>query len=361
MPAMARRFSTSSFLETYGAVLGLSLLIGLGCLISPDAFAKPLNFINILRQSSFIGVIAVGMTFVIILGGIDLSVGSMVALLGGLGIMAMNAVATSPDPVEGVQYAPILLAAAIMLVGGPLLGLLNGVLIGKGRLTPFIATLGAMAAYRSLALAFADGGEYRSQVSSFRLIGGGKIDVPFIHVVDAPLPIHYPVLAFIVVAALAHLLLRKCAFGLQVQAIGDNERAATYGAVRVARVRMLTYALSGLTCGIAALLISSRLNSVSSSQTGTLYELDAIAAVVVGGTRMQGGSGRIWGTVVGVLILGVVNNLLNMLNPDVLGQISRTLHIGWTHLDRLNVIHLQGFIKGAIIILAVLLQRSRRA
>jgi ribose transport system permease protein len=234
--------------------------------------------------------------------------------------------------------------------------------VAKGRIIPFIATLGSMAAYRSLALAFADGGEYRSEVPSFRLLGGGRIEAPFIHLGnDQPLPLHYPVLIFLAVAVLAHLLLRKTTFGLHVQAIGDNERAAAYSAVPVTRTRVLTYALSGLTCGIGALLIASRLNSVSSSQTGQLYELDAIAAVVVGGTRMQGGSGRIWGTVVGVLILGVVNNLLNMLSPDVLSKVAGALHITWTRLDRLNVIHLQGLIKGAIIILAVLLQRSRRA
>lgn len=350
------------FLEANGALIGLAVLIGLGCLISPDAFAKPMNLINILRQTSFIGIIAIGMTFVIILGGIDLSVGSMVALLGGMGILVMNAVAESPANADVIQYGPIVLAAALMLVGGPLLGLANGTLIAKGRVTPFIATLGGMAAFRSLSLAFADGGEYRSEVSSFRFMGSGKLELGFLPIAkDTPLPLHTPVMIFLAVAIAAHLLLRKTNFGLHVQAIGDNEKAARYAAVPVDRVRILTYALSGLTCGIAALLISSRLNSVSSSQTGTLYELDAIAAVVVGGTRMQGGSGRIWGTVVGVLILGVVNNLLNMLNPDVLGQIARTLHITWTHLDKLNVIHLQGLIKGAIIVAAVLVQRSGRS
>jgi len=290
----------------------------------------------------------------------------------------MNGLAADSRPPmnpDALFWGPVLLGGAVMVLGGIVLGFLNGLLVAKGRIIPFIATLGAMAVYRSLALAFADGGEYRSDVPSFRLLGGGRLDVPFIHAATHvlkdsetwaqavqydPLPLHYPVLIFLAVAIGAHLLLRKTAFGLHVQAIGDNERAATYSAVPVSRVRVLTYTISGLTCGIAALLIASRLNSVSSSQTGSLYELDAIAAVVVGGTRMQGGSGRIWGTVVGVLILGVVNNLLNMLGPDVLSQLAGTLHLKWTHLDRLNVIHLQGLIKGAIIVLAVLVQRSRR-
>jgi ribose transport system permease protein len=346
-----RRAGLGTFLENYGALLGLVLLVGLGCLISPDAFARPMNLVNILRQSSFVGIIAIGMTFVIILGGIDLSVGSMVALLGGLGIMAMNGVAG-----EGNAAIPIVVAAAVMLAGGPLLGLTSGVLIAKGRITPFIATLGAMAAFRSLSLAFADGGEYRSEVPAFNGLGTGTVDLPL-----TDLPLHYPVVCFIVVAVVAHLILRKTTFGLNIQAIGDNEKAARYAAVPVDRVRILTYGLSGLTCGIAALLISSRLNSVSSSQTGSLYELDAIAAVVVGGTRMNGGAGRIWGTVVGVLILGVISNLLNMLNSDVLGQVARGLHLTWTRLDKLNIIHLQGLIKGVIIVAAVLLQRARRS
>jgi hypothetical protein len=135
--------SWARFLEAYGAFIGLAVLIAIGCVISPDAFAKPMNVINILRQSSFIGIIAIGMTFVIILGGIDLSVGSMVALLGGLGIMAMNAAAGEAANPDAIQYGPILLAAAIMVIGGPLLGLANGALIAKGRVTPFIATLGA--------------------------------------------------------------------------------------------------------------------------------------------------------------------------------------------------------------------------
>lgn len=369
---MPRRFSIAGILDAYGALLGLILLVALGCLISPEAFAKPANFVNILRQSSFIGIIAIGMTFVITLGGIDLSVGSMVALLGGLGILAMNAAAEGAAP-DAVPYGPILLAAAVMLIGGPILGALNGVIIARGRVTPFIATLGAMAAYRSLALAFADGGEYRSEVSAYRHIGGGRIDLIPIgrQVITDPdtqteivrytwLPLHYPVLVFLGFALIAHILLRRTTFGLHVQAIGDNERAAAYAAVPVNRVRILTYALSGLACGVAALLVSSRLNSVSSAMTGSLYELDAIAAVVVGGTAMRGGSGRVWGTVIGVLILGIINNLLNMLSADVLTKVADTLHLRWTGLHKLNVIHLHGLIKGAIIILAVLLQRSRR-
>jgi ribose transport system permease protein len=145
-----------------------------------------------------------------------------------------------------------------------------------------------------------------------------------------------------------------------VRAVGDNTIAATYSAVRVDRIKILTYSLSGLVCGIAAVMISSRLNSVSSSQTGNLNELDAIAAVVVGGTRMTGGAGRVRSPVDGVLILGVINNLLNMISPDWLATIGKGLGFTWLHLERVNMAHLQGFVKGTIIVAAVLLQRSSK-
>jgi ribose transport system permease protein len=349
------RRTVFDLLERYGSLAALAVLIGLGVWMSPDAFGRPANFVNILRQSSFIGIIAIGMTFVIILGGIDLSVGSMVALLGGIGILAMNSVAGGgTGDGAGHPTLGIVAGAAVMLGGGAFLGFVTGVLIAKGRIAPFIATLGGMAAFRSLALAIRDGGEYSTTVPSFGVLGTGGLKAPFVRIAEGvPLTLHYPVLVFLLGAVAAHLLLKRTTFGLYVHAIGDNERAAAFGAVPIARVRVLTYTLMGVCSGLAALLISSRMNSVSSSQTGTLYELDAIAAVVVGGTRMTGGAGRVWGTVVGVLILGVVNNLLNML--------STTETLGRLGLEHLNMTHLQGLVKGAIIVAAVLVQRSGRS
>jgi ribose transport system permease protein len=365
------RFLPSAFFETYGSLLALALLIFVGCLI-PD-FARFQNFTNIIRQSSVVGVIAVGMTFVIILGGIDLSVGAMVALLGGLGFWVMEMASQS-----GVSPAwCVAWGALVMLLGGPLLGLSNGLLITKGRVTPFVATLGAMAAFRSLCLTVADGGEYRAPAGlTFNPIQ--RVFRPFADAMDwfttkigfqtpgepgffsAGVPVYHLSIVFVLVAVIAHLMLRKSTFGYYVRAVGDNTTAATYSAVRVDRVKVLTYALSGLVCGIAAVMVSSRLNSVSSSQTGNLYELDAIAAVVVGGTRMTGGAGRVWSTVVGVLILGVISNLLNMINPDWLANIGKWLGFTWLHLERVNMTHLQGFVKGTIIVAAVLLQRSSK-
>jgi ribose transport system permease protein len=314
------------------------------------------------------------MTFVIILGGIDLSVGSLVAFAGGSGILLMNTVVEAPKliaeydavvasgvgslPCSGLRYGlarlfssmglggseggAVLLAFVLIIIAATLAGFLTGTLVTKGALAPFIATLGGLAAYRSLALAIADGGEFRSASPTlFKAIGTGGIPIPGTNLapnaeVAVPLLIPWPVLVFIVLAVLAHILLTRTRFGRYVVAVGCNERAAVYSAINVNRIKLLTYVLIGFLTGIAALLLSSRMNSVSSSGTGLYYELDVIAAVVIGGTSMSGGKGTVIGTVIGVLILGVVGNMLNML------QVST---------------YLQGLVKGLIIIAAVLVQR----
>lgn len=325
-------------MERHGAILALVVLV-VGTAVlehfrveeSSRAFLKPQNFLNILRQMSLVGIVAIGMTFVIILGGIDLSVGAMVALLGGAAIYAMNGAAENHGELWGITAA-----VAVCVAGGPVLGLVNGLVIARGRIAPFVATLGTMVAFRSLILAPAEGSQIRSMVPSFNAIGSGGVTVSWIHLGEGdPLVLQYPVLVFAAVAILAHLSLSKTAIGMNIYAIGDNTRAARYAGVKVGRVTMIVYAMCGLTCGFAALLSASRLNSVSSSSLGLFYELDAIAAVVIGGTRLQGGSGRVLGTVVGVLIIGVVGNMLNML------QVST---------------HYQGLVKGLIIIGAVLIQ-----
>ncbi|WP_395835750.1 ABC transporter permease [Archangium violaceum] len=306
-----------------------------------STFISPENLLNILRQWSFVGIIAVGMTFVIILGGIDLSVGSLVAFLGGLGILLMNHLMGQ----GWGELSAATVAFAVMISLGAVAGVLNGTLITRGKLAPFIATLGGLAAYRSLALALADGGEFRSASAEwFKALGTGGLAIPGTNIAPrAPEPIPllfpWPVVIFFVLAASAWVLLNLTRYGRYVIAIGSNERAAVYSAIPVNRVKLLTYSLLGLCVGISGALLSSRMNSVSSSGTGLLYELDVIAAVVIGGTRMRGGAGTIAGTVIGVLILGVVGNMLNLLQVSV---------------------YLQGLVKGVIIIGAVLLQRAER-
>ncbi len=300
---------------------------------------RPENLLNILRQVSFVGIIAMGMTLVITLGGIDLSVGSLVAFLGGIGILLMNSMMKGQAG-EGVSVAAAFLVIAL---GGIAAGLINGLLVSKGKLAPFIATLGGLAAYRSLAMALVEGGEYRSQSTElFSALGAGGIPIPGTNIaprapVPVPLLFPWPVLIFAIVAVVAWIVLNRTRLGRYIIAIGSNERSAIYSAVKVDRVKILTYSILGLCTGIAALLVASRLSSVSSSSSGTLYELDVIAAVVIGGTRMRGGSGTIAGTVIGVLILGVIQNMLNLLQVSV---------------------YLQGLVKGLVIVGAVLLQRS---
>lgn len=333
---MPPRAQLLRFLERFGPLLALILLIaGTAAVeaarVPPDerAFLTTRNFANILGQWSYVGIVAIGMTFVIILGGIDLSVGSMVALTAGASIYALNAAAKLGDT------AAIAIAAAVCILGGTILGLINGLVIAKGRVAPFVATLGTLAIYRSLILAPAEGSEIRSNISAFGDLGGITVGIPGIGPDGHSLSIRLGVILFLAIAILGHLLLSRTVFGRRVYSIGDNAKAARYAGVRIPTVTIAVYAIAGLTCGIAALLNASRLNSVSSSSLGLLYELDAIAAVVIGGTRLQGGSGRIFGTVIGVLIMGVVGNMLNML------EVSNFYH---------------GLVKGLIIIAAVLVQ-----
>lgn len=347
-------------LEKYGPLIALFGLILIGAVLDaalndPGSrrFLSAANFLNILRQNSFVGIVAVGMTFVIILGGIDLSVGSIVALSGALALLAMNRVTGSAleDLTGGASASPRLAAAGVAIITGIVIGWLNGLIIAKGKVTPFIATLGSMAILRSLTLAFADGGEIRPQhVADFGRLGGGAFQ-PF--GADSWAKLSYPVTAFLITAAVAHLVLTKTRLGLKIHAIGDNEKAAEYSGLHIDRVRIGVYTISGFCCGLAGLFLASRLNSVSSSNSGVMYELNAIAAVVVGGTNMRGGSGRVWGTVVGVLLLGVVDNLLNMIS----GSSAAMKRI---HLEHINMAHLQGLVKGAIIIAAVLVQKGRK-
>jgi ribose transport system permease protein len=302
---------------------------------------KPENLLNILRQVSFVGIIAMGMTLVITLGGIDLSVGSLVALLGGIGILLMNVLLD-----RGVsELLAVAAAFTLILLAGTGAGALNGMLIAKGKLAPFIATLGGLAAYRSIAMALVQGGEFRSASASlFAAPGAGGIPIPGTNIAPraaqaVPLLLPWPVIIFVIVAAGAWLVLNRTRLGRYIVAIGSNERAAIYSAIQVDRVKLITYSLLGFCTGIGALLSASRLASVSSSSSGTLYELDVIAAVVIGGTRMRGGSGTVAGTVIGVLILGVIQNMLNLLQVSV---------------------YLQGLVKGLVIVCAVLLQRAEK-
>jgi ribose transport system permease protein len=324
----------AGFLQRYGVLAAFVLLVAISAILQPDVFLKPENLRNLLSQNAPVGIVAVGMTLVIIAGGIDLSVGSLLALAAALGLWTLNKQA-KPDH-EGVA---VLLAVVVTIGAGTVLGALNAFMIVSGRIAPFIATLVGLVGYRSLCLALADAGEIRATGDLYGKIGTGGIPLPFIETSPGkPLVLYWSIFLFILAALLGGFLLNWTRFGRYAMATGANEKAARYSAVPVGRTRAITYALLGAFAGLAGLLNASKMSSMSSSNLGQFYELDAIAAVVIGGTSLRGGSGRIWGTVVGVLLLAVIGNIL------VVARVSA---------------YWQGAVKGGIILIAVLMQRGR--
>jgi len=306
-------------------LLGLVLLLIVGSLIHP-AFFTTTNLFNVLTRSAFIGIIAVGGTFVIIAGGIDLSVGSMAAFLAGAMILLMNVLA-------GNDLAPltvVLLGVGMVLVAGLLAGAANGIAITRGRIEAFIVTLGTLGIFRSLVIYLADGGTISLDFS----VRGVYRPVFFGNFLGIPIPVW----VFAAVAIVGAIVLHRTRFGRYVRAIGSNQEVARYASVRVERIRTLTYVIQGVCVAIAVILYVPRLGSASGS-TGILWELEAIAAVIIGGTALKGGYGHIWGTVVGAIMLSLIGNVLNLTTA-----ISE---------------YLNGAVQGFIIIGAVFLQRGR--
>ncbi|MFO8126235.1 ABC transporter permease [Yoonia sp.] len=310
-----------------GPLLAMVALIVIGASLNLS-FLSPENLTNVAARSAFIGIIAVGMTFVITAGGIDLSVGAMAAFVAGVMIMAMNALV----PVMGAGVPLIIVGMVIALLAGAAAGLLNGVLIAKVRIEAFIVTLGSMGIYRSLTTWLADGGTLSLD---FTLRGVYR---PVYY--DGILGLSWPIIVFALVAIAGELAMRHTAFGRHCAAIGANEQVAVYSAVKVARVRMATYAILGMLVGLATIMYVPRLGSASGN-TGVLWELEAIAAVIIGGTVLKGGFGRVWGTVIGVLILSLISNILNL--ASIVSP------------------YLNGAIQGVIVILAVVLQRESKS
>ena len=308
--------------ERHGSLVALAALAFASAVMSPH-FLQMQNILNILRQVSYTGIIALGMTYVIFGGGIDLSVGSLSAFAGALGVLAMNHLSAAGKPDSLGVAAAALVALAVGGAGGAL----NGFIVTKGRIAPFIVTLGTMAIFRSLTLYMGDAGEFTSSNQLYSDIGSASWFL-----------VPVPVWVFALLAAGFSLLLTRTRYGRYVRAVGSNQRVALYSAIDVDSVRLRTYLITGLVVGVSALLISMRFNAVGSSTLGINYELDAIAAVIIGGTAMAGGSGTIWGTVVGAVILGVINNMLNLVGVSP---------------------YLQGTVKGLVIICAVLIQRRR--
>ena len=309
----------------YAALLVLFIV----CSVSSDVFLSADNLLNILRQVSYSGLIALGMTFVIVAGGIDLSVGSLFAFCGVCSILAIRKF-TPEAPVMGISpdVCGFLVAAVCCIAAGLLGGAVNGAVIIFGKIPPFIATLGAYSIFRSLALFLADSGTLSTNNQTLCRIGEAEIG-----------PISLPALLLFLLTLLLGLLLSATSFGKHVCAVGSSERVARFAGIPTGRVQFMTYLIIGVCVGIAALLFAGRLGSVSSSNAGLFYELDAIAAVIIGGAAMSGGRGTLHGTLAGILILGLVSNILDMWG------IAATL---------------QGLVKGLVIIISVLIQRKDR-
>ena len=326
-PSQTPRPARKVNLQVLGPLVALLVLLIAGALMNPN-FLSYANLTNVLARSAFIGIIAVGMTFVITAGGLDLSVGSMAAFIAGLMILVMNWLVGGME--NGVLI--ILIGMVVALAAGLAAGFVNGFLITNMRIEAFIVTLGTMGIYRSLVTWLADGGTLSLDFAlrtTYRPV-----------YYEGILGISWPIIVFVLVAIIGEIVMRKTAFGRYCAAIGSNDQVARYSSVDVNRVRIMTYILLGLLVGIATIMYVPRLGSASSS-TGVLWELEAIAAVIIGGTMLKGGFGRVWGTVVGVLILGFIGNVLNL--TDFVSP------------------YLNGAIQGVIIILAVILQRGRRA
>jgi ribose transport system permease protein len=292
------------------------ILMVIAAIVGWPNFLKIRNLTNVLRQISYTGIIGLGMTLIIISGGIDLSVGSMAAFVGGISIFFLNLF--GPTSILG-----IVLTFLFALVFGSVCGALNGVMVAKFKMAPFIVTLGTMSIFRSLIQYFSNAGTILSGNMDYGKLGSGMF---------LGLPI--PVWCFLIVGAALHILLNHTGFGRYLCATGSNEQVARYSAINVLVVKFLPYAITGFTVGITAVMWSSRLNCINPSDCSG-YEMDAIAAAVIGGTLMSGGKGSIIGTMMGAVMLGIINNML------VMGGISAFL---------------QQAVKGFVIIVAVLLQ-----
>ena len=303
-----------SVLRRFGIVIAFALLVVILSLLS-GSFLTVSNLLNIARQVSINAVIAAGMTFVILTGGIDLSVGSVLAVSGAV--------------IAGLLSAgrPLLVGIGAGLAVGAALGLLDGLVITRGKVQPFIATLGMLTIGRGLTLVYTDGRPITGLPDAFVWLGAGEV---------SRIPV--PVVIMILVSLISYGILTQTVFGRYVYAIGGNEEAARLSGVDVATHKTLVYVISGVLSAVSAVILTARLNSAQPT-AGVGFELDAIAAVVLGGTTLAGGEGSIGGTLQGAFIIGVINNGLNLLNVNPFYQ---------------------QVVKGAVILLAVLLDRRLR-
>jgi ribose transport system permease protein len=307
----------------YSVVVVFLVIIGI-CGLAAPRFLTPGNLLNILRNTSIVGSIALGMTFVIIAGGIDLSSGPVFATAGAVLIFLQRM--KNPD---GTPLLPLFVAVLACCAVAMTFGFLNGMVITKAKLPPFIVTLAVGIIARSVTMYICRGATIMgNNIPQFNRIGSGSI-----------FTIPIPFIVVVVMAIVFHILLTRTKYGTYVFAVGGNENAARYSGIKVDRIRIITYMLVGLCTGMAATMEMSRMVAVAAATSGSQYEFEAITAVIVGGTALSGGRGRLIGTIVGFILLGIVNNMMIMLNISP---------------------YLSGAVKGAVILFAVLLQRRER-
>ncbi|MGC5324319.1 ABC transporter permease [Brevibacillus sp. SYSU BS000544] len=310
---LTKKTGNVSIIQRMGPLLGLAVIFIALSVISSD-FLTVSNMFNVLRQISINALIAFGMTFVILTGGIDLSVGAILALASAVTAGLMKG---------GMDTS---LAVLIGLLMGTILGAVNGLLIWKGKVAPFIATLATMTVFRGLTLVYTEGKPITGLSEDFAMIGKGFF-------FEIPMPIIWMILSF----AILYIILKHTTFGRHVYALGSNEEATRLSGINTGKVKVLVYSISGLLAAVSGIILTSRLNSAQPT-AGASYELDAIAAVVLGGTSLAGGKGWIVGTLIGAMIIGVLDNGLNLLNVSSFYQL---------------------VVKGGVILLAVLLDRSK--
>ncbi|MDX5401277.1 MAG: ABC transporter permease, partial [Rhodobacterales bacterium] len=316
------QWSAGMIVQRYGIFLALLLLCLVLALISEN-FLTTRNILNVLRQTSINGILAIGMTFVILTRGIDLSVGSVAALAGV--VAASMATTSATGMIAGGPY-PALVAILAGLAAGMACGSLSGAIVARFSVPAFVVTLGMLSAARGLTLLYSGGRPIPNLTEEFRWIGTGSIW-------GIPVPIFLLLGTF----AVAHFVLTQTRFGRHVYAVGGNPHAAKVSGLPLRRIRFSVYVISGALAGLAGMVLAARTGS-GLPQAGIAYELDAIAAVVIGGTSLAGGVGRVTGTLIGALLIGVMNNGLDLLGVES---------------------YYQQVIKGILIVAAVMLDQSK--
>lgn len=301
-------------LVKYKSLLGLIVLCLVISIIAPR-FLTVTNLRNVLTQVSVNAVIAAGMTFVILTGGIDLSVGSILAICGAIAAVIAQ------------SGGNVFLAVVAALVIGALIGLANGLIISKGKIQPFIATLATMTVFRGVTYVYTGGTPVSGLSQSFMVLGNNKI-----------LGIPIPVLVMVIIFAASFYILTQIRYGIYVYALGGNEDSSRLSGINTERIKTMVYVISGIMAAISGIIVTSRIGSASPN-AGSGFELDAIAAVVLGGTSLSGGEGSIMGTIIGAVIIGVLNNGLNLMNVSPFYQL---------------------IVKGLVILLAVLVDKKSK-